>query len=292
MTNDSLAKLGDITKPATVLIEKISDAVGGIFRPHQIVRVAKEEAEAAFIEAESQIRITGLQRRAMSRFLEEEAKRQSNMEAVTLKVLPLLEEDSKPQNVADDWITNFFEKSRIVSDGQMQQIWARILAGEANATDTFAKQTVNLLADLDKGDAEQFARLCGFCWKIEALFLLVFDINGEIYNRAGVNFPLFSNLESLGLIRIEPIIGFVQQKLPQIVSASYFNRTTQLTFPAEKDNTLKLGSVLLTRAGRQLAPICGSTPVDGFFEYVYDSWAGQSLVPMRQTERVAPTEMP
>ena len=32
--------LGDLSKPATVLIEKVSDAVGGLFRPHQIVRVA------------------------------------------------------------------------------------------------------------------------------------------------------------------------------------------------------------------------------------------------------------
>ncbi len=37
MTDNPLAKLGDLTKPATVLIEKISDAVGGVFKPYQIV---------------------------------------------------------------------------------------------------------------------------------------------------------------------------------------------------------------------------------------------------------------
>lgn len=37
MTENPLVKLGDLTKPATFLIEKISDAVGGIFKPHQIV---------------------------------------------------------------------------------------------------------------------------------------------------------------------------------------------------------------------------------------------------------------
>jgi len=51
MTDDPLAKLGDLTKPATVLIEKISDAVGGIFKPHQLVRVAKAEAEVERIRA-------------------------------------------------------------------------------------------------------------------------------------------------------------------------------------------------------------------------------------------------
>lgn len=109
MSNENpLAKLGDLTKPATVLIEKISEAVGGVFKPYQIVRIAKAEAEANLIQAESHIQITDLHRRAMHRFLEEEAKKQSNIESITQNALPLLEEKSSPEKVADDWITNFF----------------------------------------------------------------------------------------------------------------------------------------------------------------------------------------
>ena len=122
MTDNPLANLGDLTKPATTLIEKISDAVGGIFKPYQIVRVANGEAEASRVQTESQIQVTDLHRRAMQRFLEEEAKKQSNIEAITQNALPLLEDKSAPQNVADDWITNFFDKSRIVSDGDMQTL--------------------------------------------------------------------------------------------------------------------------------------------------------------------------
>jgi hypothetical protein len=149
MTN-SLIDIGKLSKPATVLIEKISDAVGGVFKPYQIVRVARAESGANRIQAESQIEITDLHRRAMYRFLEEEAKKQLNIEAITQNALPLLEDKSAPENVADDWITNFFDKSRIVSDKEMQQLWSRVLAGEANAPGAFSKRTVNLLADLDK----------------------------------------------------------------------------------------------------------------------------------------------
>lgn len=42
-TNNSIVNLGEISKPATVLIEKISDAVGGVFKPYQIRRVAEAE---------------------------------------------------------------------------------------------------------------------------------------------------------------------------------------------------------------------------------------------------------
>lgn len=283
-----MTNLEALTKPATVLIEKISDAVGGIFRPYQIVRVAKAEAEADIIQAESRIEVTDLHRRAMRRFLEEEAKKQSNMEAITEKALPLLEENSKPQNVADDWITNFFDKSRIVSDEEMQELWSRILAGEANAPGTFSRRTVNLLADLDKSDAQLFARLCGFCWMIEDNVPLVLDVQSEIYNRHDIYFSSLAHLESLGLVQFDHLAGFRRIHLPKMMTVSYYGRPVNLTFSADIDNQMQLGNVLLTRAGQQLAPVCGSTPVEGFFDFVYDRWASQSLVPPRQIE--TPTE--
>ena len=283
MTDNPLANLGDLTKPATTLIEKISDAVGGIFKPYQIVRVANAEAEASRVQAESQIQVTDLHRRAMQRFLEEEAKKQSNIEAITQNALPLLEDKSAPQNVADDWITNFFDKSRIVSDGDMQKLWSRVLAGEANVPGAFAKRTVNLLADLDKIDAELFTNLCSFVWQIEDFVPLVFDAQDELYNRSGINFNSLTHLESLGLIKYEDIPEFRRLELPKITTAFYHGRSTNLTFPYEKENTLSIGKVLLTRAGQQLAPVCGSTPVEGFYEFVYDRWVGESLDPKRET---------
>ena len=56
----SLINIGELSRPATVLVEKISDAVGGIFKPYQIVRVAKAEAQADRVRVESQIEISDL----------------------------------------------------------------------------------------------------------------------------------------------------------------------------------------------------------------------------------------
>jgi len=58
--NPSLVNIGELSKPATVLIEKISDAVGGIAKPWQIRRVAKAEAEADKIKAIAHIEIDEL----------------------------------------------------------------------------------------------------------------------------------------------------------------------------------------------------------------------------------------
>ena len=89
-TSNSLINLGELSKPADTLIKKVSEAVGGVFAPYQVKRMAKAEAEAALIKAQSEIQITDLHRRAMHRFIEEEAKRQKNIEDITAKALPLL----------------------------------------------------------------------------------------------------------------------------------------------------------------------------------------------------------
>lgn len=283
MSDSPLIKLDDLTKPATILVEKISEAVGGIFKPWQVVRVAKAEAEADQIRAESQIQISDIQRRAMHRFLVEEAKKQSNIEEITAKSLPLLEEESKPQDIEDDWITNFFDKSRIVSDLEMQQLWSKVLAGEANMPGFFSRQTVNLLSDLEKQDAELFGNLCSFGWTHEhtprLFYPLVLDIRNKIYNKKNIYFSNLTQLEALGLIRFDNSRDIALTQLPKIVTFSYFGSTVRLTFPNDENNQLNLGKVILTRAGRELAQVCDPQPVEGFLEYVGNKWEGLKLMP-------------
>ena len=140
----ALINLGELAKPATVLIEKISEAIGGIFRPWQIRRVAQAEAEAEKIGAVAQIEISEIQERALRRFFVEEANKQANMESITRKALEDVKEDARPKEVENDWITNFFDKCRLVSDEEMQVLWGKILAGQANKPGSFSTRTVNL----------------------------------------------------------------------------------------------------------------------------------------------------
>ncbi len=191
----SLINIGELSRPATMLVEKISDAVGGIFKPYQVVRVAKAEAQADRVRAESQIEISDIQRRAFRRFLDEEGKKQKNIEDITGKALPQLEENSQPNEVEDDSITNFFDRCRLISDDEMQGLWSRVLAGEANAPGTYSKRTVNFLSDLDKSDAELFTHLCGFGWMIGNVVPLIYDEQHEIYNTRDINFNSVIHLE-------------------------------------------------------------------------------------------------
>jgi Protein of unknown function (DUF2806) len=270
----SLMNLGDLAKPATTLVEKISDAIGGIARPWQIIRVAEAEAEAEKIRAVAQIEIGDLQRRAMIRFLAEEAKRQTNIEGITAKALPDVSPDAKPEQMEDDWVANFFDKCRLISDDEMQSLWARILAGEANSPGAFSKRTVDLVATLDKADAVLFSQLCSFGVSLGQLTPLVYDSNHEIYTKHGIDFGVVSHLASIGLIQFSELAGYVIEGLNQKGHVQYFGTGIWVEFTQEKDNALQVGKVLLTKAGRQLAPISGAGPIEGFVEYVQEQWKG------------------
>ena len=282
--SNSLVDMSNLSKPANTLIKKISSAAGVLFEPKHIKRIAEAKAEVARIEVESQIEITDLKRRAMRRWIEEEAQQQENMESITAKALPQLNENAKPDSIENDWIVNFFDKSRIVSDSEMQNLWSRVLAGQANVPGTYSKRTVNFLSDLDKVEAELFTKLCGFCWFVGEFVPLVFDSEEEIYKANDINFVNLSHLDSIGLIQFDAtgLSGFINQKIPKVYTVSYYNNMLNLEMPQDVDNDLPVGQVLFTRIGKELLPICRSRPVTGFLDYVKDKW--KEYLPKSETE--------
>ena len=266
-----------------------------LYEPRRIRRKAKAESEAAIvsakaetavdvIKAESEIEITDLHRRAAQRLIQEEAKRQKNMEDIIDKAVLDVNEEAKPDAMEDDWIANFFDKCRIVSDSDMQSLWARVLASEANAPGTYSKRTVNLLSDFDKRDAELFTKLCGFGWQIADVVPLVFDEQAEIYNKHGINFGSLSHLEDIGLVKSADIASFGQRGLPKRFDMYYYGKRLRLEMPGDADNALGIGKTLLTKIGQELAPISGSKPVVGFYDYVKDQWK-QYLPKIENTEQ-------
>lgn len=273
--SNSIINLGDLAKPATVLLEKISNALGGVFKPYQMVRVAKAEAKVKRIQAEAGIQVSELHERALCRFLEEEAKKQSNMEEITRQAIPQLADDAKPEEVDEDWIANFFDKCRITSDAEMQTLWSRVLAGEANEPGSFSKRTVNFLMSLDKTEAELFTKLCTFLWVIhDEMAPLVYDIAGAIYDKHGIAFEALVHLDSIGLIQFNAITGFAIDALPAEFATNYHGRPLQGIIAKGPNNEVDIGYALLTRTGHELARICSAEPDPEFWEYVREKWKG------------------
>ena len=267
----SLVNLGNLSKPADTLVKKVLKAVGGLLLPWQIRRVAKAKEDAKLIKAEGRTQRTDLERRAMHRRIEEDARHQQNMESIAGKAISQLNDNAKPDAMDDDWIANFFDKCRTVSDDEMQILWSKVLAGEAGKPGTYSKRTVNFLSEMDKNEATLFTKLCGFVWQLGGIHPLIFDYQEKIYNDNNINFNTLNHLDSIGLAKFGPTT-MVYSGLPRIYTTYYYGKPLALQMSEDSDNKLDIGYVQFTHIGRELAPICGSKSVAGFYEYVKERW--------------------
>lgn len=276
---DSLINIGELSKPVTVLIEKISNAVGVMYEPVQIKRKANAEAEAKKIHALADIEVQEIQQRALVRFVQEETKKQINIENITEKSFNKINDNAKPENIEDDWISHFFDKCKNISDDEMQELWSKILAGEANQPGSHSKRTVDLLASLDKKDAELFTSFCQFCMMFgNKITPVIFNSDNKIYNECGIEFETLSHLDDIGLIRFDSLGGYVRTgKIPKNIVIYYFEKPINLTFPNDINKEINIGKALLTNIGEEIAKISNAKPNDKFLEYLSEKLLEQKI---------------
>lgn len=273
MSGNSLIDLGKLAEPATKLIEKVSDAVGGIAKPWQIKRVASAEAAAAKIAAIANIEINELEQRALTRMVREEAIKQENIESITMGAAEALNEDAKPENLDNDWLFHFFEKSKIISDKDMQTVWSRILAQEATEQNSFSKKTIETVSCLSKTDAELFTSICSYVWQIRRRLEIIVKIDDlKPDGHLDVYFSQLMHMQDLGLITLEYISGFVNNINHNEALVMYYGVPVLLHFGQSQNNKLKMGCISLTQAGRELAIIAGSKPNMKYHESTLIYW--------------------
>ena len=233
-----------------------------------------EKIEAVLIDPQSEISTVSSYRRVEQYWVEEEARRQQNIENITLGALPYLNQDADPDAIAEDWIAFFIEKSQRESDAELQNLWSRILAREANVSGTFSVPTVNFFSELDEVEIELFTELCGFACEIEdtGIVPLVFSDESEIYNRHRINRETLTHLDAVGLVEFQRSRTFRLHVPSKYVIATYYGQRFRLVMPKDTNNELDVGTTVLTEIGQELAPICEGKPVEGFYEYLKSRW--------------------
>jgi hypothetical protein len=98
------------------------------------------------IKAKADAELQEIRMRMNERLEKQEVRRQRNIESIATKAAHALPPPDREQEVSDkpvneDWTTRFFQECQDISDEQMQQLWARILAGEVTKPGSFAPRT-------------------------------------------------------------------------------------------------------------------------------------------------------
>lgn len=181
-------KIEDLTglsKPLTKLVEVISQGVGAISKPYLIKKTAdakayeiKKIAEAIkdqqknlksidysdtklSLESLDEGEMKSIQERSQNRTEYQEFRKQQNIESITGKTVGYIENEREVSEdpVNEDWTTRFFNHAQDISDEEMQELWARILAGEVIKPGSFSLRTLELIRNLSPIEAKTFTRL-------------------------------------------------------------------------------------------------------------------------------------
>ena len=165
LPSDLSRGLGPAAEKLADTVRHVVDLIAG---PDRVRAKAQAQADAEIILVEGRAQQQEIEVRTIERLRKREARRQNNIETITVKALEALPPPDKVSEapVNEDWTTRFFEESQDISDDEMQQIWARILAGEITRPGSFAPRTLRAVRDLTKGDAELFAKLSDLAWSV------------------------------------------------------------------------------------------------------------------------------
>lgn len=277
---NSIINLGDLAQPVTLLIEKISNAIGVVYEPTKIKRNAKAEAEAhrtmvlADLDLQSEVANRGFQR-----LITQQTRKQINIENIIQQSIEELPDNAEVEKLDEDWLANFFDKCENISNEKMQTMWSKILTNEATKPRSFSKRTIDIVSNMDKKDAETFTRFCQFVWNLGIPVPIIFEAdNYEILADNNMSLETLNHLQSIGLITMSLPIRYTRCKLPKKTIYAYFDKFMEFEFTKEEDNEFEVGNYLLTNAGIELFKVCNPQPNSKYLENIVSIYRDRGII--------------
>jgi len=212
----------------------------------------KHELEVKKQEIENQYELDQFKKDVVNNWFQKESRYQNNVDEVVAKSVKHIKEDAKPEEVDIDWINDFFDKCKLISNNDIQTIWAKILSGEVNEPGAFSKRTLVVLSNLDKNDIELFDNMCKFSWNLEEPILRILDYQNEIYKEGKMFYFNLQHMASIGLVHLSPVADSIEFEIEDSkkIDITYYGKVVSLNFP-NKVGRIKTGVVHFSKAGKE-----------------------------------------
>lgn len=168
-----------------------------------------------------------------------------------------------------EWFDRFFDAASMVSDEEMQTIWAKILSEEAEEKGKYSFRFIESMKLLSQNEAETFARLSKLVLTEPDGNLYIYapsDSQLEVYEEFGINDFDFLLMEECGLINM----GVTQNhdiELSVETCNGFYNGNLFVRFYSETlsdEMVFKFESYPLTRFGQQIYNLIEDTSCKEF----------------------------
>ena len=236
-------------------------------------------------------------KRAITQFGNKVFREQVNIDTIMTKGIEKLKQDALSEDsttfedeIDDDWLENFDSEARKKSTFEMQEFFAKILAGEIRKPKSFSIKAIRLLGNLDKSSAALFQKFCSVCVTLgefgeNPIDARVVSLTGNAASNSlskyGLGFDCLNLLNEYGLIISDynswldynvSIPGtFSDDKIPNKLAIPFRHQNRfwilQPAAGSKQPANLQLHGVALTRSGIELM---GVVKRENNEEYLHD----------------------
>ena len=198
------------------------------------------------------------------------------------------------------WTSSFSSAAQDISDEDMQELWARVLAGEVARQGSTSIRTLNVLRNLDQRTAQLFKRMCSMAVSLSlpeehCLFHHVVSLGGDAAQGSlrgfGIPYDTLNVLNEYGLINgdynawcdYRGFIGLPGNLMPGRLLHSVIKfqgeKWALIADPERYDpnEEVRVNGVSLSRAGRELSEAVEPEPVPKYVEALKGYFAENGL---------------
>ena len=244
MANDlkliDFSALGDV---ANNLIDKLASAIGWVVMRDTPERIAL----TTYIEEIQRSELPPLEKAARISRAKKDIKEYINQYQIVSKAVQSMSHEAKPEEVDNDWIASFMDKARMISDEEVQLLWAKIMARETERPGSCSLRTLETIKNISKNEALLFQKYAKM-----AVFgrgnICILDGKGKLKNR----FTELLLMEECGLLSSSKVstIPTLKNDEEELLFYDY----SVCGFASSKDKACKLNysSYVFTKAGAEL----------------------------------------
>ncbi|NTV44787.1 MAG: DUF2806 domain-containing protein [Candidatus Yonathbacteria bacterium] len=155
----------------------------------------------------------------------------------------------------NDLFWGLLEHSKEITNEDVQELIAKIIAGEYNVPGSYSMSTLQILKSLGKKDLEKFSFFASFYLPRHGFFKDFFNMREKslsVRTKLGINYADFLELQNLGLVQNGDYTVSVTVKKDGLFSLDYYG--DQILFKATKDFDKWNFPVCyeLTKAGKEI----------------------------------------
>lgn len=135
-----------------------SNAASSASSQKQLLSLARKfSLDGALLPEEKQAPIDD---RSLRRIKLTELRQQQNIEAIILRAIQYCSDSTIAERADQDWFSSFIALAEGISNKVMQDLWAKILAGEVSQSGSFSLKTLQAFRTMSIGEAKLLAKAC------------------------------------------------------------------------------------------------------------------------------------